>query len=559
MKQLFRNRLRFCDSCPPLSRDNQSDLPLSKRRILAEIVFVFAVFALQGSWPVPDVNEPYYLGKTIHYWNPNWVPGDCFLNSKDTHKVFYLVFGWLSLCLAPAALAWTGRIATWWLLAWSWRRMSFTLLPKPGWSILSAALFAMLMDRCHMAGEWVIGSVEAKDFAYVFVFLGLESLLKNHWNRAWLLFGAASAMHVLVGGWAAVAALLAWLLIGCARPGLRTMLPGLGGGFLLALPGLLPALFLNANVDSATIRQANQIYVFERLSHHLDVFQISPEFIYRFCLLTLLYLALSQRISSGMRGAEAAGRGLATGAIDDSAKSSIMRFHAFVAGAILIAMIGGAVNMLEFYDRDLAAGLLRYYWYRLPDVVVPLGVAMLGCRWIMDSRAQRSAMCSLAAVLTGLALVGHFGFIAMQRLLPDMPRADRLANPLEWREACLWAADERNTPPTARFITPRMAQTFKWYARRAEVANWKEVPQNAEEIVQWRERINDLFAADGADPERRWHDSLNELGALRIVELGRKYKADFLIAEAGDPPLDLKIVFHNKGYVIYELKNKKVD
>jgi hypothetical protein len=157
--------------------------------------------------------------------------------------------------------------------------------------------------------------------------------------------------------------------------------------------------------------------------------------------------------------------------------------------------------------------------------------------------------------LTGLAVIYHFGSLTVQRLRPDAPRAERLANPLAWQEACTWAADERNTPPAARFITPRMSQTFKWHARRAEVATWKDVPQNAPEIVQWRARIQDLFATDGSDPEYRWYESLNELGARRIEELGRKYQADFLITESIDPPLNLKVVYRNEGYIIYKLRD----
>src|SRR3989304_5580575 len=138
-----------------------------------------------------------------------------------------------------------------------------------------------------MAGEWVIGGVEAKGFAYVFVFLALEALVKDRWNGMWLLLGAAAAMHVLVGGWAAVAAGLAWLVIRGDRPGLHSMWPGLAGGFLLSLPGLLPALLLNAATDAATIREANQIYVFPRLPHHLNIFQMNPEFILRFVLIAV--------------------------------------------------------------------------------------------------------------------------------------------------------------------------------------------------------------------------------------------------------------------------------
>jgi len=111
----------------------------------------------------------------------------------------------VSLWMAPVPLAWTGRILTWLLLAWAWRRLSFAIVPRAWCSVLTAALFGCLMERCHMAGEWVIGGVEAKGFAYVFVFLGLESLVRNRWNRAPLLFGAAGAFHVLAGGWSAVA------------------------------------------------------------------------------------------------------------------------------------------------------------------------------------------------------------------------------------------------------------------------------------------------------------------------------------------------------------------
>ena len=553
MKELFRNPPRFHDPHTPLARENQSGFHLLNCRIRTEIALVFAVFFIQGAWPVPDVNEPYYLGKAIHYWNPTWAAGDFFLDSIDTHHVFYLIFGWLSLFLAPTALAWTGRLITWWLLAWSWRRLSFAVLPRPGWSILTAAVFTMLMDNCHMAGEWVIGGVEAKGFAYVFVILGLEALVRNRWNRAWLLFGVASALHVLVGGWAAIAAMLAWLMIGRGRPKLRSMWPSLLGGLVLALPGLLPAILLNVHVDAATIWQANQIYVFERFPHHLDTFLIYPQFIIRFVLLTLLYFTLGWRVSMVGGPGASDGCGFTIGTVSDEIRVSIKRLRAFVSAAIIIALVGAAVNFLAFFDRGLAAGLLRYYWFRLADVAVPLGVAMLGCWWIIDSWPARTVVARFAAVLAVLALVWHFGALTVERLRPVAPRAERLENPLAWQEACRWAADERNTPSTARFITPRMAQTFKWYAGRAEVVTWKDVPQNAAEIVQWRTRLQDIFAADGDDPEYPGYKSLNELDEKRIEELSRKYQADFIITENSGPPLSLKVVYQNEGYTIYKM------
>ena len=187
------------------------------RQTLAEIAAVLAVFFLEGSWPVPDVNEPYYLTKAVHYWNPGWLAHDFFLQTADTHRVFYFAIGWLSWWLSPTAMAWVGRLVTWILLAWGWQRLSVAILPRRWLAVLTAALLVLMSRRLNMAGEWVVGGVEGKGFAFALVLFALAELVRERWNRAWLLLGAAGAFHVLVGGWATVAAGLAWLL-GGRRP-----------------------------------------------------------------------------------------------------------------------------------------------------------------------------------------------------------------------------------------------------------------------------------------------------------------------------------------------------
>ena len=52
--------------------------------------------------------------------------------------------------------------------------------------------------------------------------------------------------------------------------------------------------------------------------------------------------------------------------------------RAFVTGAVVITLIGVAIQPLIYVDRALAADLLRYYWFRLTDVALPLGVALEG-------------------------------------------------------------------------------------------------------------------------------------------------------------------------------------
>ena len=550
-----------------------SNLP-SRLQAFLEVALIFVVFYVQGASPVPDVNEPHYLGKAIHYWNNSWGQGDFFLESADTHKVFYFTFGWLSRYLSPGMLALTGRLLTWSLLAWAWQRLSVAIVPRRWCSVLTATMFVCLMERCHMAGEWVIGGVEAKGFAYVFVFFGLAALVQNHWNRALLLFGAAAAFHALVGGWAAVAAGGAWLWLRFPTrgdktssdpepvfaPRLLSLWPGIVFGLLLALPGLLPSLLLNCGVDSTLVQRSHEIYVFERLPHHLTLGGMRLDFILRLALLAMFWLLLGQWERRTEQSAASQDDPPENGTLPDT-KLAIRHLRAFITGAIAISLAGAMLNLLVFIKPGLAADVLRYYWFRLTDVAIPMGIALEGVALIVatlqsPSKAVDRSRKYVARIGLGLALIvaaWHFGDHAVERLQSPPPRADRLADHAAWREACAWVSHPEHVPLGARFLTPRLAQTFKWYTGHGEVVNWKDVPQDAPAILEWRQRIEDLYRTGGTTPATRWYGTLADLGAPKLLRLAEKYRASYMICEATEVKLDLPEVYRNRSYVVYRL------
>ena len=58
---------------PAAPSSSLAESPAAPRWLaIVEVVLIFAVFFLHGAWPVPDVNEPHYLSKAKHYWDPNW-------------------------------------------------------------------------------------------------------------------------------------------------------------------------------------------------------------------------------------------------------------------------------------------------------------------------------------------------------------------------------------------------------------------------------------------------------------------------------------------------------
>jgi hypothetical protein len=114
---------------------------------------------------------------------------------------------------------------------------------------------------------------------------------------------------------------------------------------------------------------------------------------------------------------------------------------------------------------------------------------------------------------------------ADRQLLPawtDAPEKTRRVFE-DWRGLCEWVA--ANTPPNACFITPRMQQTFKWYAGRSEVCSWKDVPQDAAAVVEWWERHLEIY------PRRVVVGGLVAHGEERLRELAEKYGADYIVLD----------------------------
>ena len=464
------------------------------------------------------------------------------------------------------------------------------------------------MEHAHMAGEWVIGGVEAKGFAYVLTFLGLEALALGRYRRVWPLLGAAAAFHILVGGWAVVAAAVAWLLIGKDRPSFVSMIPSLALGGLLSLPGLIPSLMLTWGTDPDVVQFANQIYVFQRLGHHLDPAGFPPGFALRFIALSVAWAAMWYF---------------------GPPSSANNRLQAFVAGTLVLSLIGVIVAIVFAHHPVRAAGLLRFYWFRLSDVAVPMGVALAGPPFLVwiGARAKRSwphdqrlamfvsgavvlgvvfiltqmittigamaqyrlawqAAAGVAAtiVLAGIALVEkyalpirqlrqirmsamtaltvalllvapatHLVASAVKRATPAVPRADRIWDYWGWADACRWIAQSDEVPADARFLTPLMGQTFKWYAQRSEVVSWKDIPQDAESMVQWWECVLDIYRRDDHLAGRGWNNSLSRLDTRRLRYLGEKYDAPYLITFRWPRKRNFRVLYENRTYIVYRM------
>ena len=127
-----------------------------------------------------------------------------------------------------------------------------------------------------------------------------------------------------------------------------------------------------------------------------------------------------------------------------------------------------------------------------------------------------------------------------------------------WKKVCRWI--QTNTPSDAVFFTPAQQQTFKWYAQRTEVVAWKDVPQDAANIIEWRERIATLY-----NPQLRYANGLLQYTDDQLLDLAKHYDATHLLIPQYQVDLtpggtSLKQIYpadptEKSTYVVFELKD----
>ena len=513
---------------------NQQD----RIRHYLETLLIFLCFTLVAGQLPPDVNESHYLTKAKHYWNPDWCAGDIFLGSSFAHWIFYVTTGWLTKLFSLSVVAWIGRCVTWALLAFAWQRFSWKLLPARGLSVLSAIFFLLLNERFHLAGEWVVGGLEAKGFAYFFILMALGNLFERQWKLVWPFLGAAMAFHVVVGGWAFIAATFAWfalrwnevdkfqsrrLWFQSSIQKFKPQLLPFCAGAAIGLLGAIPPLLADQASNRATSTAAHMIYVNDRIAHHLTFGAFAVWHVARFSLIIVLCYLLSRWLKSRYR----------------SMYHRMLPFYFFCFASLLISFGGLLLSGIAEQNQQLAqwsAGLLRFYWFRLSDFSIPAATAMSSCAVIyVWLSTDRRVLTRLSCFVFVGCIVAATGLLIAEKFTDPRPRADVRSLPSydddrkktmdtyhNWTKVCRWIA--ANTPTSATFITPHEQQTFKWYAGRAEVVCRKDIPQDSEGILQWKQRLAVLY-----EPQRYYEEGLMWYTDEELKEIATHYQATHLL------------------------------
>ncbi len=591
----------------------------SSRRLASGIqwlVSLFIIFLFADS-AVPGINESHYLPKAKAVWDSHFAPGDLFLESHDSHFLTSLISG-LSARIFPLTLvAWLGRAASWGLLAWAWQHLCNSLRLPGLLGPLALASWLLWVDTGHWAGEWIVGGFEAKTLAYPLVLFGLSYLVRGQWAGVWLTMGGAMAWHPVVGGWAGLCAGCVWLLQQNWRLEFSKQFPWLLAGAGLALLGVIPALIGMSGPDVVERVSAAQVHVYMRLSHHLSpqLFATNRHWaavlsLALFAVMTIIFCKLPRNRATAVSNGQQ--RLLTVGWL-----------------AVLLALIGWGIDWTMTQSRpDIAARLLRFYWFRWADVAVPLVGSLLWWKWLMvpatqsarvarlsestphhstdnsdrDSFQPRGRLIGGAINDSGHLIGGAIKDTAGDCLIPKwlqpalllltivvtalgaanripwdtariIPAADQLVvesvgrnsiatdRYIDWLAVCQWIRE--HTPHDSLWFTPKYQQTFKWYAGRAEVVCWKDVPQDNASVIEWYHRI------ERCAPPRDDQGQIADWTTEQLLELSAQYGFGYVLLDRSfqSHPPALEIVYpvmeqglfiDNRSFAIFRIPDELV-
>ena len=489
-------------------------------------------------------NEADVLPFARHQFDHDWIPGDWYLNLDIGYRAFFdYAFGWLYSQTNLLTTLVIGRCLTYVLFAILAVRL-FRLLDLPLlWMLILLAYY--LPNYQVAAGEWMIGGLETKPFAYLALLWALDQGFRKRLGWAWFALGAALSFHLLIGVYGA----LGWGLAMAANRDYRAQwkktllrawpyaISGAWGIYGVSQYLLGKSAGLNADF-------AWEIYTQWRVPHHvIPDWKTGNWILYLALMLILLWVHLR------------------------NPRPSIKWYGAFLTGPVLLWVTG----LVLYYTADVS--LMRFYWFRMADTLLVFLVPPMLVRHLGDILPFRKWMQHLGprtknrgTLPTHLRLAGWIAFIAVfavmqQKQLGRLLQPENLSQQ-HFREKIDFSPDisqwiREDTPVNSTVLIPPGLTNFYITAERARVVSFKHSPQRAEDILEWFNRMEALNG--GRTITQKSYKMAEEVGSNferlsseQITQLAKTYNSQYLLTSA-NTDYSFPITFKSGGYKVYRL------
>jgi hypothetical protein len=488
-------------------------------------------------------NEHDILPFARQYVDRSWLPGDWYLNLGIAYRqLFNYIFGNLVVWFGFLNGAYIGRLIAYLLLALA--LFVFLRTIRLRFSLGLIVVLVFLGNQSLIAGEWIAGGVDTKTFAYAFALLSLSTFLQRKYLAGFAFAGAALSFHVLIGIYALICTATALLFTYNAwHKDLKALLRGSWALFatgIFGIQAILQQLLPKGDIDAS---KAWDIYVEFRVPHHVlpSAWQ-GEQWILGLILATGIFLSVY----------------LLT-------KNNIERFTAgYALGSVGLFGIGLAVYALGYTP------LLRFYWFRYGDVLVPF-LGLILAALILDRltkielstypRVPENLHWIQPILQKGLPLL--FAIIAVLLTLQSAQflRAKyyRGMSRPQAETATVFNWIRENTPREAVFLIDPLISDFYINTDRGRFVSLNHSPQSAEDILEWYKRIQ---LSNKNQPPRmpasreELQSNFYQLDQGAIQQLGDAYGIDYYLGSAGQQ-LPFEIVYQDAYFSLFAIDEEE--
>lgn len=211
---------------------------VDRDRVLAAAACLLLCLAARGALSRPLFeNEGLYLPQLVRAVDPTELAGDWTIERQPSDRpLFDVVMRPLAMTGSFTTIAVVGRLMSWAAFAVAFVAFVRSLGLRRWWPAPVVFATWLLVFPYTVGSEWVVGTFEAKPFAYALLLTMAAAAGRRRPFVAGLAAGCAFSVHTVVGGWALLALLPVLVMTRHDRRqvGGSLLLGGLG-----ALPGIV--------------------------------------------------------------------------------------------------------------------------------------------------------------------------------------------------------------------------------------------------------------------------------------------------------------------------------
>lgn len=500
-------------------------------KLISLMVLIFiAQFHLGVSY-----SEMETIPYTHAYYDSTWLKNDWYLHSKiDYRHLFSFFTGFFVSHFGFLKTVYAGRILSYFLFSFSFLSLLRSLQISFMTGFFTLVIFFYYFNQNISAGEWMIGGLETKVFAYCFLLLSLSCFIRDNFKWGFLLAGLAFSFHFMIGGYFlfGLSALLLYKYLS-SRLQIRDLLKH---SYWLLITGCLGfyGVFKGVIMIFHDINPKSEFYweyyVKMREPHHtLPLWGKQTYLFFAIFIGFHLFILLKKNVDQRMK---------------DIAVFSISGFVFTVIG-LMIYFFGNITNM-------------RFFFFRFSDSMLPLLTLLLLLHWMLNLDVEKyweilkgnwKKTVVFSWIVISIVLFSFNGISNFKKIVTLKSKEEFDPEMAKWIKA--------QTSKNSVFLIPIDLKTFYTDVERACFVTFKHCPHNSVDFIEWYNRLKILnknmhIKNTGGLAIDEINFNYNRLTELEIMEIGKKYKIDYIITSS-TTKLQFKKCFLSSKYSLYKL------